>query len=126
MKSIHELWATSARSFSIQKYISVMSLCFLSCGAAYIDIDGLVCCQEPFFFFFFFFLCSHENFSFTFFFINISTSVFIFYFLFFVIGSFVEVSFAFNFVIQFQFTKYYIFQFGPYLFDFYFFFLIIL
>jgi len=52
LKSIHALWATSARSFSIQKYISVMSLCFLLCGAAYIDIDGLVCCQEPFFFFF--------------------------------------------------------------------------
>ena len=45
----------------------------------------------------------------------------IFLFLVFLLVFFVEVLFVFNFVLQSQFTKYYIFQFGPYYFDFYFF-----
>jgi len=45
----------------------------------------------------------------------------IFLFLVFLLVFFVEVLFVFNFVLQSQFTKYYIFQFGPYSFDFYFF-----
>ena len=68
-----------------------------------------------------FFSSSLENYDFDFYLVDISTSEFIHLFFYFCSWSFVEVLFVFNLIIQSQFTKYYIFQFGPYSFYFYFF-----
>ena len=62
-----------------------------------------------------------KNHSFTIFVIGISTSILIFL-MFFFLDPFVKVLFIFNFIIKFQFTKYYIFRFHPYSFAFKFFF----
>ena len=65
--------------------------------------------------YFFFLFCSllpKKKYGLTLFIADISTLVLI---------SFVEVLFVFNFIIQYRFTIYYILQFDPYYFDFYFF-----
>jgi hypothetical protein len=72
-------------------------------------------------FFYFLFSLLSWNYKLALLVINISTSVQFFLFLIFSFGSFIEILFIFNFIIQSQFTRYYILQFHPYSLDFYFF-----
>ena len=92
-------------------------------GAVSINIGGLDCHRRVFFFSS---LSSLKNYSLTLFVAGFSTLVLILWFQIFVLCHFVEVLFVFNFILQFQFTKYYIFQFSSYSFNFYFFFLNVL
>ena len=117
---IRALWTT----WVLQKYPSIIlleaSLCHFPVGAMHVGGGGLVCRRWAFFLLFFLFPSP-----------NITTwpslllvfqlKSLIFLFLVFLLVFFVEVLFVFNFVLQSQFIKYYIFQFGPYSFDFYFF-----
>jgi hypothetical protein len=114
------LWAVHVAPPSIQKYLFAMLLEALSYplpyGVMHVGFGGLVSHRWTFFF-----SSSLENYNFNFYLVDISTSEFIHLFFYFCSWSFVEVLFVFNLIIQSQFIKYYIFQFGPYSFYFYFF-----
>jgi hypothetical protein len=73
------------------------------------------------FFFTFYSLSSLWNYNLTLLVVGISTSILIFFISNFYLGCFVEVLYVFDFILQSQFTKYYVFQFGLYFLDFYFF-----
>jgi len=85
---------------------------FFVVDATRAPLNGLVWCQWTFPHLFF--LLSLKNCNFTFFIVDFSTLIPIFIYIIFGLDSFVEILFVFNFIIQFQFIKYYILQCDPY------------